>query len=232
MRGILSHSSRLLRINGITPAHAGNTICEAEITLVVRDHPRTRGEYRMSAHSPKSNWGSPPHTRGIRVIKELRPTWVGITPAHAGNTIGSYLSQYLAKDHPRTRGEYIDMYKVALEDVGSPPHTRGILVAQRYRWRRDGITPAHAGNTASIASATCSVGDHPRTRGEYLAQSVVVVIYPGSPPHTRGIRKVNAQEIPNGGITPAHAGNTGFFSRWKIKSWDHPRTRGEYSRFR
>ena len=217
---------------GITPAHAGNTVSFLPTAADQWDHPRTRGEYRMSAHSPKSNWGSPPHTRGIRVIKELRPTWVGITPAHAGNTIGSYLSQYLAKDHPRTRGEYIDMYKVALEDVGSPPHTRGILVAQRYRWRRDGITPAHAGNTASIASATCSVGDHPRTRGEYLAQSVVVVIYPGSPPHTRGIRKVNAQEIPNGGITPAHAGNTGFFSRWKIKSWDHPRTRGEYSRFR
>ena len=208
MRGILSHSSRLLRINGITPAHAGNTICEAEITLVVRDHPRTRGEYRMSAHSPKSNWGSPPHTRGIRVIKELRPTWVGITPAHAGNTIGSYLSQYLAKDHPRTRGEYIDMYKVALEDVGSPPHTRGILVAQRYRWRRDGITPAHAGNTASIASATCSVGDHPRTRGEYLAQSVVVVIYPGSPPHTRGIPCTICCCSDISGITPAHAGNT------------------------
>ena len=217
---------------GITPAHAGNTVSFLPTAADQWDHPRTRGEYRMSAHSPKSNWGSPPHTRGIRVIKELRPTWVGITPAHAGNTIGSYLSQYLAKDHPRTRGEYIDMYKVALEDVGSPPHTRGILVAQRYRWRRDGITPAHAGNTASIASATCSVGDHPRTRGEYLAHSAVVVIYPGSPPHTRGIRKVNAQEIPNGGITPAHAGNTGFFSRWKIKSWDHPRTRWEYSHFR
>ena len=171
MRGILSHSSRLLRINGITPAHAGNTICEAEITLVVRDHPRTRGEYSSFFEKPLEVPGSPPHTRGIPNVGAFSKIKLGITPAHAGNT----------------------------------------------GYQR---TPAHLG------------WDHPRTRGEYLAQSVVVVIYPGSPPHTRGIRKVNAQEIPNGGITPAHAGNTGFFSRWKIKSWDHPRTRGEYSRFR
>ena len=162
----------------------------------------------MSAHSPKSNWGSPPHTRGIRVIKELRPTWVGITPAHAGNTCCSALPLAQGWDHPRTRGEYIDMYKVALEVVGSPPHTRGILVAQRYRWRRDGITPAHAGNTSSICKRPSTPWDHPRTRGEYCVNAIVEIIKAGSPPHTRGIRTAPRR---------SDRSNT-----------DHPRTRGEY----
>ena len=132
---------------GITPAHAGNTVSFLPTAADQWDHPRTRGEYRMSAHSPKSNWGSPPHTRGIRVIKELRPTWVGITPAHAGNTIGSYLSQYLAKDHPRTRGEYIFDEDALSLLPGSPPHTRGIREIPIANGSYTGITPAHAGNT-------------------------------------------------------------------------------------
>ena len=132
---------------GITPAHAGNTVSFLPTAADQWDHPRTRGEYDLRSGDNSRCKGSPPHTRGIPNVGAFSKIKLGITPAHAGNTIGSYLSQYLAKDHPRTRGEYIDMYKVALEDVGSPPHTRGILVAQRYRWRRDGITPAHAGNT-------------------------------------------------------------------------------------
>ena len=153
---------------------------------------------------------------------------VGITPAHAGNTVSFLPTAADQWDHPRTRGEYDLRSGDNSRCKGSPPHTRGIPNVGAFSKIKLGITPAHAGNTGYQRTPAHLGWDHPRTRGEYLAQSVVVVIYPGSPPHTRGIRKVNAQEIPNGGITPAHAGNTAAGSAAAAAAGDHPRTRGEY----
>ena len=153
---------------GITPAHAGNTVSFLPTAADQWDHPRTRGEYDLRSGDNSRCKGSPPHTRGILQFFRKTSRSPGITPAHAGNTECRRILQNQIGDHPRTRGEYGLSKNSGPLGLGSPPHTRGILVAQRYRWRRDGITPAHAGNTASIASATCSVGDHPRTRGEYL----------------------------------------------------------------
>ena len=147
MRGILSHSSRLLRINGITPAHAGNTICEAEITLVVRDHPRTRGEYSSFFEKPLEVPGSPPHTRGIPNVGAFSKIKLGITPAHAGNTGYQRTPAHLGWDHPRTRGEYLLLSVTVGAGMGSPPHTRGIPHPSHRQLVLLGITPAHAGNT-------------------------------------------------------------------------------------
>ena len=133
MRGILSHSSRLLRINGITPAHAGNTICEAEITLVVRDHPRTRGEYSSFFEKPLEVPGSPPHTRGIPNVGAFSKIKLGITPAHAGNTGYQRTPAHLGWDHPRTRGEYLLLSVTVGAGMGSPPHTRGIPDLYGYK---------------------------------------------------------------------------------------------------
>ncbi len=188
MRGILSHSSRLLRINGITPAHAGNTICEAEITLVVRDHPRTRGEYLLWHYYLRPSQGSPPHTRGIpQPVPQPQPQ-PGITPAHAGNTEGFPKIIHANGDHPRTRGEYRLALTLLAIIWGSPPHTRGILACRYIDLRYGGITPAHAGNTHFPGKGLSPVRDHPRTRGEYLLHIVLCDHSVGSPPHTRGIR--------------------------------------------
>ena len=75
--------------------------------LLVRDHPRTRGEYCPTALMPSNKLGSPPHTRGILTATILKLEPKGITPAHAGNTYRGSGKSLVVWDHPRTRGEYL-----------------------------------------------------------------------------------------------------------------------------
>ena len=73
---------------------------------------------------------------------------------------------------------------------------------------RCGITPAHAGNTVSMA----------RAAGADL----------GSPPRMRGIPDADVAASPALGITPAHAGNTSLVKLSSNRCRDHPRACGEY----
>ena len=75
--------------------------------------------------------GSPPHTRGILKIIGGSHGDCGITPAHAGNTSDFRFALRTCQDHPRTRGEYQYVTTQNLNDMGSPPHTRGILQEAR-----------------------------------------------------------------------------------------------------
>ena len=93
-----------------------------------------------------------------------------------------------------------------------------------------GITPAHAGNTSNCGSEKDNLRDHPRTRGEYDIWDLTVGYQEGSPPHTRGILLSNLVNVVFGWITPAHAGNTEQYHKHLESDWDHPRTRGEYSK--
>ena len=49
-----------------------------------------------------------------------------------------------------------------------------------------GITPAHAGKSASVSPGTARLEDHPRPCGEKLARWLSVAISLGSPPPMRG----------------------------------------------
>ena len=49
--------------------------------------------------------------------------------------------------HPRIRGEYSLAVLVRVPDLGSPPHTRGILAYIAAAAIAAGFTPAYAGNT-------------------------------------------------------------------------------------
>jgi len=81
---------------------------------------------------------------------------------------------------------------------------------QQYRADdlREGITPAHAGNTDAATFAEIIHEDHPRACGEHEAVEDVFSKTRGSPPRMRGTRG----DIPEANraerITPAHAGNT------------------------
>ena len=152
--------------------------------------------------------GSPPHTRGIREGCVLSRARCGITPAHAGNTRTRRIRRMSWRDHPRTRGEYLISSAYLTSLVGSPPHTRGIHKMISIDTLGKGITPAHAGNTYSVLHCCRPDRDHPRTRGEYFAFSLIASLYSGSPPHTRGIRANINHYSTSLGITPAHAGNT------------------------
>ena len=85
-RGILSITMVPSACPRITPAYAGNTVCIDCIFRSIEDHPRLRGEYRISSHFVPSVLGSPPLTRGIRVDSTIRKPLLRITPAYAGNT--------------------------------------------------------------------------------------------------------------------------------------------------
>ena len=70
----------------ITPAHAGTSALAGDIQKGNKDHPRTRGDKRVSgAFNPRIG-GSPPHTRGQAYASHLFAKKPGITPAHAGTS--------------------------------------------------------------------------------------------------------------------------------------------------
>ena len=67
-RGIQLNALIPYRHHRITPAYAGNTF---QIFLLMKkfwDHPRLRGEYGNDMTSTGMDGGSPPPTRGIRII--------------------------------------------------------------------------------------------------------------------------------------------------------------------
>ena len=147
-RGIRTFQNVFTVSIGITPAHAGNTRRHPNHGIDPRDHPRSRGEYHSLPKKLRCMMGSPPLTRGIHDFSCEHLMDYGITPAHAGNTLYFFIIGCVPGDHPRSRGEYFFKLQRRIVEVGSPPLTRGIRVNQSCRQKRNGITPAHAGNTA------------------------------------------------------------------------------------
>ena len=70
------------------------------------DHPRIRGEHRLSGLYTGDGQGSSPHTRGARSLTGSSFRSIGIIPAYAGSTGLSGDLAPLVQDHPRIRGEH------------------------------------------------------------------------------------------------------------------------------
>ena len=85
---------------------------------------------------------------------------------------------------------------------------RGIQAVVDLLQPRQGITPAHAGNTCLAIPHTSHYWDHPRACGEYRQGETIQGATQGSPPRMRGILLVTRDDAKPVGITPAHAGNT------------------------
>ena len=94
-------------LNGITPARAGNTQSQEPFFSFYRDHPRSRGEYGFVCGFSFLWMGSPPLARGIPDFLLFLQNLRGITPARAGNTSCASCAIWAARDHPRSRGEYL-----------------------------------------------------------------------------------------------------------------------------
>ena len=192
-----------------------------------RDHPRTRGEKFSAGTRLLSAQGSPPHTRG-------KEDWPGasiqayrITPAHAGKRRRDAERGAAGKDHPRTRGEKSGAAPVQIAQPPSPPHTRGKVRQRRLGRPRQRITPAHAGKSRLPEDGLARPEDHPRTRGEKVDSTEMLVLVLGSPPHTRGKEPNQPFLFASTWITPAHAGKSAVSVGIVCRGWDHPRTRGE-----
>ena len=140
-----------MHITRFTPAYAGNTALRNAVRSPNWVHPRIRGEYYTMCLKRRRALGSPPHTRGIPVVRLQQIFIGGFTPAYAGNTSGLTPGDGAPMVHPRIRGEYLLQLILTLAVQGSPPHTRGIHVGPGTRKGYTGFTPAYAGNT-TIAS--------------------------------------------------------------------------------
>ena len=166
-----------------------------------------RGEQvpQRDRHPPGA--GSPPLARGTGVGICAKCLRGGITPACAGNSTLLSFRARQNEDHPRLRGEQDFDGPAGVYKVGSPPLARGTVRAGYARAVQHGITPACAGNSPHAQRRPYQCRDHPRLRGEQVANTVAIVIELGSPPLARGTVANRAAEHNINGITPACAGN-------------------------
>ena len=153
--------------NGIIPAHAGNTYLRVVGVSALWDHPRACGEHPWITGVSDVSRGSSPRMRGTRVKVTQHGRGVGIIPAHAGNTPAQAASAGPAEDHPRACGEHDYAAGSDGKGLGSSPRMRGTLGPPQRVRRRQGIIPAHAGNTRDSTPSARSARDHPRACGEH-----------------------------------------------------------------
>ena len=171
MRGLPDIDDAAAGATGITPAHAGLTEPRQKCRGFFWDHPRACGAYVSTISPRNSSSGSPPRMRGLRDDINGITEYDGITPAHAGLTTRSNFALSDARDHPRACGAYITTVLTSPNSLGSPPRMRGLLIFSLSAWQPGGITPAHAGLTASSKTGTSFCGDHPRACGAYSNRS-------------------------------------------------------------
>ena len=145
MRGKGAVVRRAAGRSGITPAHAGKSLQYSSQNSLARDHPRACGEKNFFAISKHLHEGSPPRMRGKVRTSPGEGGGIGITPAHAGKSIGKNVTEASTEDHPRACGEKSSALSTTTSFRGSPPRMRG-KVHLFFRERcGNGITPARAG---------------------------------------------------------------------------------------
>ena len=150
MRGTLVEPEYLASLDGIIPAHAGNTSACRHSALIAGDHPRACGEHGVTPVPVAMGPGSSPRMWGTRAdwVKETQT--LGIIPAHAGNTPAHRPSERGKWDHPRACGEHLYVFHVDFTGWGSSPRMRGTHVIALEMVMPAGIIPAHAGNTKAM----------------------------------------------------------------------------------
>ena len=105
---------------------------------------------------------------------------------------------------------------------------RGTRSMRQRRNMNSRITPARAGNTTFFQKGVTCPQDHPRSCGEHSFSMFSLTVLSGSPPLVRGTPAIKGRNLPCGGITPARAGNTAFYSVDVNAAKDHPRSCGEH----
>ena len=196
----------------IIPARAGFTRGDWLDSGVPGDHPRSRGVYAA---------------RAAHDIVQVR-----IIPARAGFTRSARPRLTGRRDHPRSRGVYLRRGGFPKPTQGSSPLARGLRHPGRRAQHPGWIIPARAGFTWPASSPRGLGMDHPRSRGVYLPMSVKAIAKTGSSPLARGLLVQEGAAQLVAGIIPARAGFTTCHPTPASPTWDHPRSRGVYSKRR
>ena len=106
-----------------------------------------RGEHFVNGAVSAIQGGSSPHARGAPRSGGGRTHTAGIIPACAGSTCQTGRSIWHKGDHPRMRGEHLQINADHLITRGSSPHARGALERHFIVGDDFGIIPACAGST-------------------------------------------------------------------------------------
>ena len=186
------------------------------------------GEHADNSSMTFNSEGSSPHVRGARQDHQTTLQPRGIIPACAGSTSMPCVPPPVRRDHPRMCGEHGKPERRGSAQVGSSPHVRGALYADRRIVRCVGIIPACAGSTQQTCSFLRLKRDHPRMCGEHRRYFARQSPRLGSSPHVRGAPDQRADEQADRGIIPACAGSTTLGRRSRTSYWDHPRMCGEH----
>ena len=196
------------RVRGLIPAHAGKTARRAHIHDLGAAHPRSRGENASIADRRSRARGSSPLTRGKRDTSVFVTQVIRLIPAHAGKTGRRESIIWLARAHPRSRGENDQAGIEPPGGAGSSPLTRGKHGDHGAIACLAGLIPAHAGKTTVSISAPPAYRAHPRSRGENFQMGTPRSASWGSSPLTRGKPPLPDwyQAVPR--LIPAHAGKT------------------------
>src|ERR1700730_5798216 len=91
--------------NRFIPAHAGNAAVRFMGTTGRPVHPRACGERDGLLAKRLRGSGSSPRMRGTRWTSGEAITWLRFIPAHAGNAMDFWRSDYVGPVHPRACGE-------------------------------------------------------------------------------------------------------------------------------
>ena len=92
-RGLRRSSAAAAADRGIIPARAGFTLPDVQRNSKLRDHPRSRGVYRITTVLPSLKFGSSPLARGLRQEGFSGSMGSRIIPARAGFTPGDATGQ-------------------------------------------------------------------------------------------------------------------------------------------
>ena len=213
---------------GIIPARAGFTWRRCAGSPRGWDHPRSRGVYLDVCVSIVHSDGSSPLARGLLNVPPRVQDLPGIIPARAGFTAAAQALRRAAADHPRSRGVYRFRRNDKCPATGSSPLARGLLHSPQLAGRFVRIIPARAGFTVRTSTTRGIPGDHPRSRGVYAGDTVIITGTNGSSPLARGLRRQAVQGRGDARIIPARAGFTTTPPSRRRPPRDHPRSRGVY----
>ena len=207
-RGLRTSARAALRAPRIIPARAGFTRCSCASSVSARDHPRSRGVYRIMSSTSARADGSSPLARGLPDRSQHPAGGPGIIPARAGFTPWTSSSGSWSADHPRSRGVYNASTKASSASGGSSPLARGLLRYESEGRSPSGIIPARAGFTPRPVRPSRPSSDHPRSRGVYASASSSQSSVVGSSPLARGLPGGSSGPQGPRRIIPARAGFT------------------------
>ena len=227
-RGLLDHVADGRGRVGIIPARAGFTRSSAARKPWMTDHPRSRGVYYEREGKKPEEPGSSPLARGLPNTKPPLRRRPRIIPARAGFTRILWMMSRWSRDHPRSRGVYLDLRERDGTRPGSSPLARGLQLVGTVWCAGMRIIPARAGFTSHSYARRPRRRDHPRSRGVYGGESGPGGSRKGSSPLARGLRRTPCRGRHPARIIPARAGFTCHETGRDANEADHPRSRGVY----